>query len=157
MADTLIGIKALLAEILTRIETLATGQTWTTETGQQAVLATYLYRLPNEALDKAGAGPFPYLAARPMGGSQEGAEGRFRIRLFAGICNPGEDGEGDEDLERIATLLLRLPYEQNYAPFALEPEISLQFGDKESGQQAHPEYYMSADLWFSREAVNFFN
>lgn len=153
---TVIGLKGLLQDILTRIASFATEETWATVAGDQVPLNTHLYRLPNTALDQDGAGPFPYIEARPVNGSQLSAEGRFKVRLTALIHNPGDDGEGDEDIERLAAIILKLPLDQDFSPFALDPSIEFRFGVGENGEQAHPVYTMTADLWFTREAVHFF-
>ena len=155
-----IGLATLLQDLIDRIAALAAGQTWLTEDGAAVALACYRYALPNTALDQGGPGPFPYLIARPIGGSQGTAEGRFQIRLAAGLHNTGDDGDGDADVERLAAIILQLPLDQEFSPFALDiTAIELQFGakgdDLHLGRQPHPEYYLTADLWFNREAVYF--
>lgn len=157
---TPIGLSTLLQDLIDRIAALAAGQTWRTEAGAAVALACYRYSLPNTALDQGGPGPFPYLIARPIGGSQGTAEGRFQVRLAAGLHHPGEAGEGDEDIERLAAVILKLPLDQEFSPFALDiTAVELQFGakgdDLQLGRQPHPEYYLTADLWFNREAVYF--
>lgn len=153
---TMIGIKGLLQDILARIATFAAGETWATAAGDQVPLNTHLYRLPNTSLDKDGVGPYPYIEARPANGSEASASGRFKVRLTALIYNSGDDGEGDEDIERILEIVLKLPLDQDFSPFALDPEIEFKFGVGENGEQPHPVYTLTADLWFTREAVHFF-
>lgn len=151
MASPDLAIRTLLQAVLTRIDALAAGLTFQTITGAPAALATHLYRLPNTALDASGAGPFPYLVARPLGGSEGEKVGVTRVLLLAGVYNEGASNAGEDDLEALIKVILRLSEDQNFSPYALLPDITFQNGGEKDGGQDPPEFYMTATLSFGRE------
>ena len=159
MATPLIGIKALLDDLQDRLETLTASivllkRDGTTET----TLNVYLRSIPNELLgpnpDEEDEGrEYPYLVLRQISGRDGAQAGTLLVRCFIGIFNPGADFAGEDDLEAILSAILQLPLAQDFAPFALLPEITFQFGSEKEGAQGVDKYFMTADLHFSREAI----
>lgn len=150
---TILALKPLMQQVLDRMVELAAGLTFATQAGGTAALATTLYRLPNSAMDAGGPGAFPYLVARPMVLAEDEMAGKTRVRLFVGLYNQGDANEGEDDLEKMAALILQLAVQQDFTPYSLDHEITIKLGGADDGGQPHPEFYLTADLAFTREAI----
>jgi len=151
---TTLAIKPLLQQVLDKMADLTAGLTYITQAGGAAPLATSLYRLPNAALDTNGPGPFPYLVARPLLLAEGARFGQTKVRIFIGLYNPGEGSEGEDDLESLAALIFQLAVDQDFTPYSLDADITIKMGGADDGGQPHPEYYLTADLAFTREAIS---
>lgn len=153
MTTTILNIRPLLDAVKTRLAALLTGQTFTVKAGGTAPVAIHLYRLPNSARADLTDDLCPFAVIIPTGGTENDQAGVTALRIVACCYNTGEDGQGDNDVEVLAAAMLRLSEDQNFFPYAMQPNIKFAFGDPETGAQAHPQYYLTVDLAFGREPV----
>lgn len=151
---TILNIRPLLAAVKTRLTELLTDQTFAVKgSAEPAAVAIHLYRLPNSARADITEDVCPWCVISQLGGADTLQEGTTRLRLIFGVYNEGVSGEGDYDVERLAAAALRLSLRQDFHPHVLQPGIEFFFGVSENGEQAHPQYFLTVLLTFSREPV----
>ncbi len=154
---TALNIRPTLEKLKARLKLLTAGLILMDVDSAPAALGVYLYSIPNALLqrdnDPDTAHEYPYLVIRPVAGDDGMQSGSLRVRCFVGLFNPGENFEGEDDLESVAAAILRLSDEQDYAPYALEPDIKFQLGGEKNGAQEVDKFYMTADLILTREAL----
>jgi len=95
----------------------------------------------------------PFAVITQRGGSDSQNGGSATIRIVVGIYQESESGTGDGQLEAIAAAIVRLSENQSFSPYILDGDINFYFGDRETGAQNHPQYFLTVDLTFVRESV----
>lgn len=150
---TPLSIRPLLAAVKERLEELTEELLLAHREGDPGPPEVYTYRLPNTARADVEVDICPFLVAVPLGGGDGLADGTARVRVVAAIYNPGDNGEGDDDIEALTAVILRLSENQNFNPHYLEGGMTFILGDPETGAQNHPVYYTAVDLTFVREPV----
>ncbi len=145
----------LLDKVLARIAVLTEGELWddpSTEDGKTA-LRGYRGMLPLKRSTPEQKHDHPLVVARILNGSEGGRQGVITVRIIGGLHTHGDIDDGLVDIDRLLGLLLRIPEQRDYLPYALEEDVAWYLGDPEEGVQPHPKYYVTVDLEFTRAPV----
>lgn len=153
-------ISDLIKAVLLKAVELAGGETFTEvnltkdpHEYSQVALKTYPYRTPKEERGKDKPLPFPSLVAYKMLNGRDSKDfGQVKIRLVGGIYNDTDDDSGEEDIERLENIVLRLAQNQSFEGWSLDGKIECK-PIEEDGSQHHPKYFFFADLHFTRDEL----
>lgn len=145
-------MNSLVAAIVSRCQTLVTGQKFDDPSGgADLAITVHAHALPVAESPEDKAEQSPYLVVRLVGLEESQAKFNPVVRVIGEIYTADGVADGMADLLRLIDCLRPLVERGpgNIAGYKIIPPIVWQIGDKETGNQPHPFYQFQADLRFA--------